>query len=43
MKLFTLIENKKKLEKAQIELQLIPGVPQIHFLGLPDQAIKESF
>ncbi len=43
MKLYTLIENKKKLEKAQIELQLIAGIPQIHFLGLPDQAIKESF
>jgi magnesium chelatase family protein len=43
MKLFTLIENKRNLEKAEIELQLIPGIPQIHFLGLPDQAIKESF
>lgn len=43
MKLTTLIENQKKLEKAEIEIQMIPGIPQIHFLGLPDQAIKESF
>ncbi len=43
MKLFTLIENQKKLEKAEVEIQMIPGIPQIHFLGLPDQAIKESF
>jgi magnesium chelatase family protein len=43
MKLYTLIENQKKLEKAEVEIQMIPGIPQIHFLGLPDQAIKESF
>lgn len=43
MKLFTLIENQKKLEKAEIEIQMIAGIPQIHYLGLPDQAIKESF
>jgi magnesium chelatase family protein len=43
MKLTTLIENHKNLEKAEIEIQMIPGIPQIHFLGLPDQAIKESF
>jgi magnesium chelatase family protein len=43
MRLFTLIENQKKLEKAEVEIQMIPGIPQIHFLGLPDQAIKESF
>lgn len=43
MKLITLIENHKILEKAEIEIQMIPGIPQIHFLGLPDQAIKESF
>ena len=43
MKLYTLIENQFKLEKAEVEIVLIPGIPQIHFLGLPDQAIKESF
>ena len=43
MKLYTLIENKYKLEKAEVEIELIAGIPQIHFLGLPDQAIKESF
>ncbi len=43
MKLYTLIENQYKLEKAEVEIELIPGIPQIHFLGLPDKAIKESF
>lgn len=43
MKLYTLIENQFKLEKAEVEIELIPGIPQIHFLGLPDKAIKESF
>lgn len=43
MKLKTLIENQYKLEIAEVEIEMIPGIPQIHFLGLPDKAIKESF
>ena len=43
MKLFTLIEHQNQLEKAEVEIELIPGIPQIHFLGLPDKLIKESF
>lgn len=43
MKLYSLIENHHRLEKAEVEIQMLPGIPQIHFLGLPDKAIKESF
>lgn len=43
MKLKTLIEYQHRLELAEVEIALIPGVPQVHFLGLPDQTIKESF
>jgi magnesium chelatase family protein len=28
---------------AEVEIEFIPGIPQIHFLGLPDRIIKESF
>lgn len=43
MKLKTLIQNCNRLEVAEIEIEFIPGIPQIHFLGLPDRIIKESF
>lgn len=43
MILNTLIENQNRLVPAVVEIQLIPGIPQIHFLGLPDKVIKESF
>ena len=43
MKLMTLIEHHNQLEKAEVEIELIPGIPQIHFLGLPDKSIRESF
>ncbi len=43
MKLKTLIRLNHKLVVAEIELQLIAGIPQIHFLGLPDKVIRESF
>lgn len=43
MKLYSLIEYHQKLEKAEVEVIFIPGIPQIHFLGLPDKLIKESF
>lgn len=43
MKLKSLIRHKNKLLEAEIEVQLIPGIPQIHFTGLADRAIKESF
>jgi magnesium chelatase family protein len=43
MILNTLIENQNRLVPAIVEIELIPGIPQIHFLGLPDKVIKESF
>lgn len=43
MILNTLIENQNRLVPAIVEIGLIPGIPQIHFLGLPDKVIKESF
>ncbi len=43
MKLKSLIQNSNRLEVAEVEIEFIPGIPQIHFLGLPDRIIKESF
>lgn len=43
MKIQTLIEHQHRLITAEIEIKLLPGIPQIHFLGLPDRSIKESF
>ncbi len=43
MKLKSLIQNGPRLEIAEVEIEFIPGIPQIHFLGLPDRLIKESF
>ena len=43
MKILSLIEHQHRLIKAEIEIQLLPGIPQIHFLGLADKQIKESF
>jgi magnesium chelatase family protein len=43
MKLKSLILNNHRLEVAEVEIEFIPGIPQIHFLGLPDRLIKESF
>ncbi|MFN3454050.1 MAG: ATP-binding protein [Pseudobdellovibrio sp.] len=43
MIIHTLIEQRNKLTPATVEIELLPGIPQIHFLGLPDQVIKESF
>ena len=43
MKLKSLIQNAQQLEIAEVEIEFIPGIPQIHFLGLPDRIIKESF
>ncbi|WP_373997643.1 ATP-binding protein [Bdellovibrio bacteriovorus] len=42
MKIQSLIRENDRLVPVEVELSLIPGLPQIQFLGLPDQAIKES-
>lgn len=38
----SLISIEEKLIPVELELTLIPGLPQIQILGLPDQAILES-
>ncbi len=38
----SLARESSKLIPVEVELILIPGLPQIHFLGLPDQVIRES-
>lgn len=42
MQIKTLVRDNQSLIPAVIELSFLPGLPQIHFLGLPDQLIKES-
>lgn len=41
MYLKSFAEIEKKLQPIEVELLLLPGLPQLHFLGLPDQGIKE--
>lgn len=42
MKLRTLIRENEQLIPAEVEVHLLPGLPALHVLGLPDQVIKES-
>ncbi len=42
MKLNSFSKVDQSLHPIEIEVSLFPGIPQIHFLGLPDQVIKES-
>lgn len=42
MKLHSLIRADDRLIPAEVEVLLLPGLPAIHILGLPDQVIKES-
>lgn len=42
MKIQSLIRENDCLVPVEVELSFLPGLPQIQFLGLPDQAIKES-
>lgn len=42
MKVTSLIKLKNELLPVEVEVVLLPGLPQLHFLGLPDQIIKES-
>lgn len=42
MKIQSLIRENDRLVPVDVELSFVPGLPQIQFLGLPDQAIKES-
>lgn len=42
MQIKSLIREKENLVPVEIELSFVPGLPQIQFLGLPDQALRES-
>lgn len=42
MKIKSLIRENDRLIPVEVELSFLPGLPQIQFLGLPDQVIKES-
>lgn len=42
MKIFSFAEDGNKIIPVEVELSLIPGLPQTQFTGLPDMAIKES-
>ncbi len=42
MILNTFVKKGWKLHPIEMELCLVPGVPQIKIMGLPDQVIKES-
>src|SRR5437868_6572540 len=42
MKIKSLVRENNSLVPAEVEVTLLPGLPTIQFLGLPDQIIKES-
>ena len=42
MKIQSYIRVGSELEPVTVELTLSPGLPQFHFIGLPDAALKES-
>jgi len=42
MRIFSLVQDGNELRPVEIEFCLLPGLPQIHYLGLADQVIKES-
>ena len=42
MNIFSFAQDGDKIIPVQVELSLIPGLPQTQWTGLPDMAIKES-
>ena len=42
MNIFSFTQDGSKIVPVQVELSIIPGLPQVQFTGLPDTAIKES-
>ena len=42
MNTFSFTQDGNKIIPIEVELSLIPGLPQVQFTGLPDAAIKES-
>jgi magnesium chelatase family protein len=42
MKVNSYIRQRGEMVPVEVELSLAPGLPQFHFIGLPDTAIRES-
>ncbi len=42
MKIFSFTQDGGRMVPVEVELSLVPGLPQVQFTGLPDTAIKES-
>lgn len=42
MRVFSFFDNKGVLEAMEVELELLPGLPQLQVIGLPDAHIRES-
>ncbi|HMN68722.1 MAG TPA: ATP-binding protein [Bdellovibrionales bacterium] len=42
MIIHTLFSCDGRLEPGQVEVKLLPGIPQLHIVGLPDASIRES-
>lgn len=42
MKVYSLAKDQDLFRKVEVEVLLSPGLPQMHFIGLADQVIKES-
>ena len=42
MRVYSFIDNDYELLKAEIEITLFPGLPDLKVTGLPDTSIKES-
>ena len=42
MKLLSFIDEKNEWTAVEVELELWPGLPEIHFLGRADQHLRES-
>lgn len=38
----TFFRNDRRFELGEVEVSLLPGIPQIHVVGLPDAGIRES-
>ncbi|MDE0119404.1 MAG: ATP-binding protein [Bdellovibrionales bacterium] len=42
MRIFSFAQDGSQMVPVEVQLSLIPGLPQVQFTGLPDMAIKES-
>ena len=42
MRVFSYTQNDGQIQKVEVEISLISGLPQVHFTGMADATIKES-